>query len=151
MPSFKKDPAVSALKCLIRDQHLNTQQQLCAAMLDLGFNINQSKISRLLRRMNVVKCKDEDGNITYCLPQEPAPPQPKTAVSDLVLLVDTNDQMIVIRTSPGAASVIARVLDYHKEQIDILGCIAGDDTIFATPRKGANLIEGAKMIEQLLF
>ena len=151
MPSFKKDPAVSALKSLIRDQHLNTQQQLCKAMQDLGFNINQSKVSRLLRRMNVVKCKDEDGNITYCLPKEPAPPQSKTVVADLVLMVEANEFLLVIRTSPGAASVIARVLDYHKELLGLLGCLAGDDTIFATPKSGVSIESVQLAIEKLLL
>ena len=151
MPSFKKDPAVAALKSLIHEKHLHTQQELCQTMQELGFNINQSKVSRLLRRMNVVKCKDEDGHITYRLPQEPAPPEAQASVSDLVIMIDANAHMVVVRTTPGAAPVIARVLDYHKDQIGMLGCVAGDDTILVTPKTDHNTQDCLHSIEKLLF
>jgi len=151
MPSFKKDPVVSALKTLIQQKHLHTQQELCESLQSMGFNITQSKISRLLRRMNVVKCKDEDGNISYGLPQEPAPPEAHALVSDLVMTVTANTWLVVVRTTPGAASVIARVLDYHKDQLNMLGCIAGDDTIFVTPKAEHSIEDFLSAIETLLF
>ena len=57
-------------------------------------------------------------------------------LKNLVLDVDYNDMLIVIKTSPGAAQLIARLLDSIGKSEGILGTIAGDDTIFITPTRG---------------
>ncbi|MGL5799533.1 MAG: transcriptional regulator ArgR, partial [Plesiomonas sp.] len=54
-------------------------------------------------------------------------------LKNLVLDVDYNSALIVIHTSPGAAQLIARMLDSLGKAEGILGTIAGDDTIFITP------------------
>jgi arginine repressor len=66
-----------------------------------------------------------------------------------VLDIDHNDMLIVIRTSPGAAQLIARLLDSVSKKEGILGNIAGDDTIFVTPTKGTNIKTLLERIQQL--
>ncbi len=53
-----------------------------------------------------------------------------------MLDIDYNDAVVVIHTSPGAAQLIARLLDSLGKAEGILGSIAGDDTIFTTPARG---------------
>ena len=57
-------------------------------------------------------------------------------LKNLVLDIDYNDAVVVIHTSPGAAQLIARLLDSLGKAEGILGTIAGDDTIFTTPANG---------------
>ncbi|SUI40243.1 Arginine repressor [Serratia marcescens] len=60
-------------------------------------------------------------------------PTTTSPLKNLVLDVDHNDAVVVIHTSPGAAQLIARLLDSLGKSQGILGTIAGDDTIFVTP------------------
>lgn len=57
-----------------------------------------------------------------------------------VLSIETNDWMVVTHTVPGAAPLIARLLDSCGKSEGILGTVAGDDTIFIVPVKGLMLI-----------
>lgn len=122
-----------ALKELITNQHISTQQGLCKAMQDLGFHINQSTISRVLRQIGAVKTKDTHNRVTYCLPKETSPPPTQAQLSNLVLRVQKNEAMVIVHTSPGAASLIARILDHNINHIHAIGIISGDDTIFISP------------------
>ena len=51
----------------------------------------------------------------------------------LLIDIEANESMIVLHTSPGSASLVARHLDSMRSSLDILGTIAGDDTIFIAP------------------
>ena len=57
--------------------------------------------------------------------------------------------LIVIKTSPGAAQLIARLLDSIGKSEGILGTIAGDDTIFITPTRGTKIVDLLKNIQRL--
>lgn len=122
-----------ALKNLLMGRKANTQEDLCHALAKQGFEINQSKISRLLRKIGAIKVLNTQGKIVYSLQREPAPPTVATPLKDLILAVSANEALVIIFTSPGSASMIARVLDYHQEAFDILGTLAGDDTVFVAP------------------
>lgn len=74
--------------------------------------------------------------MVYCLPLNWASQQHPSPLKNLVLDIDYNDAVVVIHTSPGAAQLIARLLDSLGKAEGILGTIAGDDTIFTTPASG---------------
>ena len=112
------------LKTLLSDGIVNTQEDICHALVTKGYDVNQSKISRLLRKMGAVKARNEYGDVAYRLPKEPAPPTLNSQLISLIFDVSHNEQCILIHTSPGSASMIARLLDHHRERAGILGCIA---------------------------
>lgn len=116
-----------------------------------GFKVNQSKISRLLRKLGAIKIVEGRGETVYRLPKEPGPPSAYTAVGHLVIDVAHNENLVVIRTSPGSASMIARVLDYQLQAIESLGSIAGDDTIIVIPQSIKNIQHTFKTIKNLLL
>lgn len=116
-----------------------TQEAIVLALEGKGHRVNQSKISRLLRKINAIKTKNDQGAMVYCLPHDAEAPPINASLGDLVIDIVANESMIVIKTSPGAASLIARVVDHKKCQV--LGTIAGDDAIFVAP-------ESIKTIEQ---
>jgi len=66
-----------------------------------------------------------------------------------VLDIDSNVNLIIIQTSPGAAQLIARLLDSIGKPGGILGTIAGDDTIFITPTDVAEISKTREVIEAL--
>ncbi|MBS0358755.1 MAG: arginine repressor, partial [Proteobacteria bacterium] len=142
---------IQRLKQLLVAGMTNTQEDLCAALKKQGFEVNQSKVSRLLRRVGAVKTKNEKGEIVYRLAKEPAPPTKETPLSDLILSILNNETMVVIRTSPGSASLVARLLDYQQEQLGILGTIAGDDTILVIPKTIKKTQKLMEELQELLY
>lgn len=139
------------LRTLLQEGNVTTQEDICSALEAQGHAINQSKVSRLLRKVGAVKSKNEDGQIVYRLPMEPAPPTLSSRLSGLVIGMVSNESMIIINTSPGSAQLLARILDYHKNTIHTLGSIAGDDTIFIAPKSTQKIDETLQAIKQLLY
>ena len=103
---------IEALQKLLLERDASTQEAICAQLERQGYEINQSKVSRLLRKVGAVKVENSKGQTVYSLPREPAPPSMHTELCDLILDVVHNESLVIIFTSPGSASMVARVLDY---------------------------------------
>lgn len=125
---------IDALRSLLLKRKATTQEDICLQLEQQGFDINQSKASRLLRKVGAIKVTNSAGETVYSLPREPSPPTMQTTLQELILDISHNESLVIIFTSPGSASMIARILDYHQVSSQILGTIAGDDTIFVAPR-----------------
>jgi transcriptional regulator of arginine metabolism len=113
----------------------STQEELRESLEKAGFEVNQSTISRDLRKIGVIKFVDQNGQTAYKLADQEVEKNVITqSLITLVKDISHNGSLIVLSTSPGSASLIARHLDLIKLN-GILGTIAGDDTIFIAPRK----------------
>ena len=123
---------IDALREILIKKGADTQEDLRAELERKGLEVNQSTISRCLRRLGAIKTFSPNGDAFYKLPAEPSPLAVESSITDLVTAVTHNESLIVLRTSPGSASLIARQLD-HFAPGRILGTIAGDDTIFVAP------------------
>lgn len=141
---------VNALKTLLLSRQASTQEELCNSLIAQGFDINQSRASRLLRKIGAVKVQHENGQIVYSLPKEPSPPSMESALTNLIIDIVANEVVVVVFTKPGSASLVARLLDYNQLQTEILGTIAGDDTIFVTPKSIKNMSKMFDEIKNLL-
>lgn len=128
------DNLSEAFKSLLKEEKFSSQSEIVAALQDLGFdNINQSKVSRMLSKFGAVRTRNTKMEMVYQLPAELSVPTTSSPLKNLVTDIDYNDALIVVKTSPGAAQLIARLLDSMGKSEGILGTIAGDDTIFITP------------------
>lgn len=134
------------LRRLLLDGKNSTQEELREGLVKEGFDVNQSTISRDLRKIGAIKALDSKGRTIYKL-SDSAPDSPGVvqSISNMVLEFNYNDSMIVIHTTPGSASLVARHLDMVKPG-NILGTIAGDDTIFVAAARG---IAVSKTIEAI--
>lgn len=141
---------IVALKEFLSKGTAESQQEICQFLQKQGLNVNQAKISRLLRKLGIVKIKNERGKVIYWLPKEPPPPEPSGSISSLVKDIAFNESMIIVHTIPGAAQVIARLLDYWSNDSRVLGTIAGDDSILVVPKTVADIKLVAKKISTLL-
>ncbi|MBV7316997.1 transcriptional regulator ArgR [Shewanella sp. NIFS-20-20] len=135
MPTSKhQDDLVRTFKAVLKEERFGSQSEIVQALQSAGFtNINQSKVSRMLSKFGAVRTRNAKQEMVYCLPAELGVPTAGSPLKNLVLDVDHNQAMIVVRTSPGAAQLIARLLDSMGKPEGILGTIAGDDTIFISP------------------
>ena len=131
-----KDQLIDAFKTLLREERYGSQGEIVNVLKEQGFeNISQSKVSRMLSKYGAVRTRNAKQEMVYCLPPDLAVPSTKAPLSQLVLDIQHNDVMVIIRTSPGAAQLIARLLDSVGKKEGVLGTIAGDDTIFIAPLK----------------
>ncbi len=141
----KIDSLNEAFKSLLKEEKFSSQSEIVTALQELGFDhINQSKVSRMLSKFGAVRTRNTKMEMVYQLPAELSVPTTSSPLKNLVVDIDHNDVLIVVRTSPGAAQLIARLLDSMGKAEGILGTIAGDDTIFITPTREmtiATLIE----------
>ena len=148
--STKQEELVKAFKALLKEEKFSSQGEIVQALQEEGFdNINQSKVSRMLTKFGAVRTRNAKMEMVYCLPAELGVPT-TSPLKNLVLDIDYNDSVVVIHTSPGAAQLIARLLDSLGKAEGILGSIAGDDTIFTTPARGFTVKDLFEAI-QILF
>jgi len=141
---------VEALHQLLLEGKVQTQEDIKNALLQLGYTTNQSKISRLLRKLGALKIINDSGQAVYRLPHEFTPPSTRSPLTQLVTAVSSSDALIVIHTSPGSASLIARLLDHRHQEIGILGSVAGDDTVLIIPKHSSEIKNICQHIKRLL-
>ncbi|MCT8566207.1 transcriptional regulator ArgR [Glaesserella parasuis] len=129
-----------AFKSLLREEKFGSQSEIVTALQEMGFeHINQSKVSRMLSKFGAVRTRNTKMEMVYHLPAELGIPTTSSPLRNLVIDIDHNESLIVVRTSPGAAQLIARLLDSMGKAEGILGTIAGDDTIFITPTRDTSI------------
>lgn len=140
MANLQQDQLTEQFKALLKEERYGSQTAIVEELKEQGFtNISQSKVSRMLSKYGAVRTRNAKQEMVYCLPSELSVPSARSPVRQLVLEVEHNDVMVIIRTSPGAAQLIARLLDSVGRKEGVLGTIAGDDTIFIAPVKVANI------------
>ena len=140
------------LRTIIREGEPSTQEELSEALLKKGFEVTQSTISRDLRRLGAVKITNAEEEIVYVLPEDHELFQRVTnSLDGLVMDVVSNESLIVLHTTPGAASLVARHLDSLSDTLGILGCIAGDDTIMVVPESVKKIAAVMRKIKDEFF
>ncbi|AOW77678.1 MAG: transcriptional regulator of arginine metabolism [Colwellia sp.] len=149
--SQKQEALTQAFKDLLKQEQFGSQGDIVDALKKQGFdNISQSKVSRMLSKYGAVRTRNARQEMVYCLPAELGVPTAKSPLRQLVIDIEYNEVMIIVRTSPGAAQLIARLLDSLSKSDGVLGTIAGDDTIFIAPTHVGQIKETIAKLE-LLF
>lgn len=150
MSTNKQEELIKAFKDILKAESFGSQGEIVDALKAQNFdNISQSKISRMLSKFGAVRTRNARGDMVYCLPPELGMPTAKSPLKQLVLDIVHNNVMVIIRTSPGAAQLIARLLDSLSTADGVLGTIAGDDTIFIAPADVSNIEDTLKKVEAL--
>jgi transcriptional regulator of arginine metabolism len=136
------------LKELLEKGELSTQEELVHELKRKNFEVTQSTISRDLRKLGVIRAVDSSGRTVYKLSTEPAPlPVTQQGIKNLITGINHNGSLIVIHTSPGSASLVARQLDILKRD-GLLGTLAGDDTVFVAPASVLKIDQLLKSIKK---
>lgn len=144
------DTFLEAVGEILQAGKVSTQQDICQALAAQGFSVNQSKISRLLHKLGAIKVQNARGYTEYRLSKELAPPPTQTPLTQLIIKIAANENLIIIQTSPGSASLIARMLDYQNSESEILATLAGDDTIFVAPKSVKRINQAFDEVKKLL-
>jgi transcriptional regulator of arginine metabolism len=125
---------------LIRERSVHSQTELAELLAGEGIQVTQATLSRDLEELGAVKVSGaylipEDGNRPL-RPAEQAPARLVRLLRELLTGADASGNLVVLRTPPGAAQFLASALD-RSGLPDVIGTIAGDDTILVVARDAA--------------
>lgn len=118
---------------LLGEQPVSSQGQLVDLLAAAGIDATQATVSRDLDELGAIKVRVPGGDLMYAIPEHPneqvAPPDHlRRVLGDWVADVGFSGNVVVIRTPPGSAHVVASALDRSGLE-GVLGTVAGDDTL----------------------
>ena len=138
---------------LIKHNDIETQEELTLRLKEMGFDTTQATVSRDIKELKLVKVPDENGRYKYALKipdgEIRVSAKFKTILEETVLRVDVSTSIVVIKTFPGMAQAAASAIDNMKWS-EIVGTIAGDDTIFVALRTTDDALILCEKIKELL-
>ena len=141
---------------IISSRELGSQEELLNALENEGIRVTQATLSRDLKQLKVAKAATLRGNYVYVLPNDTMYKRVSTPgnIREMMtasgfISINFSGNMGVIKTRPGYASAIAWNID-SSDIPQILGSIAGDDTIFIVIREGVSHKEVTDAIKQIM-
>ncbi len=137
------------LRGLIGSGFRGGQREIQRALEKNGIFVTQSTISRMLKQMGASRRREGGVNLYSIEDSSVELGSPLTQFRNLVIQVEGNEVLVVLRVVPGSALFVAGFLDHHCSDL-ILGTIAGDDTIFVAPRSTMDLPRVKKKIIGLI-
>ena len=135
---------------ILEQSAVTSQQQLVELLGEAGVEATQATVSRDLEEIGAVKVRAAGGESVYAVPDLPkdrvAPEEHlRRVLGDWVVEVSHSANLVVVRTPPGSAHVVASALD-RAGLAEILGTVAGDDTIIVVAVED---VGGAGLAERL--
>jgi len=139
---------------IVESRPVHSQAELATALAADGFRITQATLSRDLDELGAVKLRTPDGGQpSYVVPRDGSPltaraeaddPPQRLArlLADLMVSAEASANLVVLRTPPGASNFLASAID-RAALPEVLGTVAGDDTILVIsrdPHVGAELV-----------
>ncbi|MGH8868997.1 MAG: arginine repressor [Actinomycetes bacterium] len=132
---------------LLERHAIHSQAELARLLAAEGFTVTQATLSRDLDELGAVKIRDAEGALVYAVPAEGGDRSPRPAsgegvaggrlarvAADLLVTAEGSANLVVLRTPPGGAHLLASALD-HVDMPDVLGTVAGDDTVLLVSRR----------------
>jgi transcriptional regulator of arginine metabolism len=142
-----------AIAEMLRDGPVRSQDDIAARLADAGFAVTQATVSRDLEHIGAVKVK-RGGALGYSLPDQLggsdwAARRLQRIFAEWVQSVEPAGSIIVLKTPPGSAHLVALALDQAKSP-EIAGTIAGDDTLFVAVANAFELNDVADRLRALI-
>lgn len=143
-----------AIRNIVSSNKVTSQEELLMLLKREGFEMTQATLSRDIKALKIGKTPDPQGGYIYVLSadQGVAREVPLPAVNYLAdgfISIDFSGNMAVIRTKPAYASSIASVID-SANSYEVMGSIAGDDTIFVVLREGIERADVFNFLERVM-
>ncbi len=146
-----------ALRDLLAQGDAADQSALVEGLAAEGFVVSQSTISRDLRFLGVIKDRRGRYRLAAAEPDRPKDPERRLGrvINSYTVSIEASANLVVMKTFPGAASMVASALDDAQERgevADVLGTVAGDDTILVVARSsdGQNVKKRLERIGEMV-
>jgi transcriptional regulator of arginine metabolism len=146
---------------IIRGGAVGSQSELVEMLRERGIDVTQATVSRDLDEIGAVKTMSADGRPLYAVPAEGGEDRLQAdeledinsrlirVAEDTMVSVDHSGNLVVLRTPPGAAQYLASAFD-HSHLQDVIGTIAGDDTIMLVVSEASTGAAVAERLQQLI-
>lgn len=151
-----KKERISAIRDIVQNQSIGSQEELLNQLHCRDFEVTQATLSRDLKQMQVAKIATRDGGYVYVMPDVAATLKGGIAPHFIqphsirgIISIECSSVLIIIKTKPGYASSIASDID-QAELKEVMGTIAGDDTILVIPRGGYTTTQVAESLCTIL-
>lgn len=137
---------------VIKHAVVETQEELADLLSRSGIPVTQATVSRDIKELQLNKVPTGDGRYRYALPEE-APTgswdRRRRIFRESVLAVDYSENIIIIKSLPGTAQGVASAID-HLGWTELLGSVAGDDTVMIVIKPPSATDEVAERIQTLM-
>ncbi|MFR7993064.1 MAG: arginine repressor [Lachnospiraceae bacterium] len=134
---------------LIQNFRIETQEELAEKLEQAGFAVTQATVSRDIRELRLTKTPHADGKQYYQIPaaaEQPMDDKYRRVLKDGFVSATAAGNLLVLKTVSGMAMAVAAAIDAISWP-EVLGCIAGDDTIFCAVHSAK---EGEAVLQKLL-
>lgn len=138
-----------AIKQIIAQRSIASQEELCDALSKAGFDVTQATLSRDMKELGLARVNTPEGP-RYVLHHQSDERRLQSVISYEVERIDANEVMVIIRTLPGRAPGVASFID-SLQYPDILGTLAGDDTVLVTPSSTKKIRSVLKYVKDALI
>ena len=150
-----KQERLIAIKDIISNNAVESQEELLNLLKSRGFEATQATLSRDMKLLKISKGPDLAGDYVYMLPMgnnytnKLNQGKMEETIPSGVATIEFSGQLAVLKTRPGLASAIAYDID-RKARHEIMGTIAGDDTILIIPREGITRKEIVDVLSEFI-
>lgn len=135
---------------IISENIVETQEELAALLKKEGFDVTQATVSRDIKKLKLIKLPVDSGGSKYAVSDEPQITYEKkflNYIRECEADFACACNIVVVKCLPGMAQSLCAMLDKQKFDIEIVGTIAGDDTIFIVMRSEADAQKLSKLFK----
>ncbi|MDO4518864.1 MAG: arginine repressor [Eubacteriales bacterium] len=137
---------------LIQQYDIDTQEELVLKLNAEGFRVTQATVSRDIRALNLTKVTGKEGKAHYAVLSDKAGKNADRftrVLVDGILTMDVGQNILVVKTAIGMAMGVATAMDELKWP-EILGCIAGDDTIMCVTKTMEQALNVKEKLQRII-
>ena len=148
-----KKERLAAIRRIVTDKAVSTQEELIGLLNAEGFNVTQATASRDINELGLIKSADPSGKSRYAFPENgPALVmirRYKMILRESLVSADTAQNLVVIKCHSGMGNAACESLDNIVSE-DVVGTIAGDNTIFVACRDHESAVKTKDMIISII-
>ncbi len=149
----KKTSRHAQIRRIVENENIGTQEELVRRLNEEGFAVTQATASRDIKELRLTKMVMATGEIKYVIPHADIPGMDNgklvRVLAEAYTGMEQAENLLVIKTVSGMAMAAAAALDSLRLK-GVVGCIAGDDTIFCAVRTKGEVPEVMRKIEKLI-
>ncbi len=147
---------IEVIRQIISQETISSQDELQIRLQERGCDVTQATLSRDLRSMQVMKVSDAKNGYIYRLIENKVVEQKVASevsrldfMADGVVSIEFSGNLLVIKTLPGYANSVAILID-KANPLEIIGTVAGDDTILLIMREGVGRHDVVQALKSIM-
>lgn len=142
----------NAILAIVSEYEIQTQEELSEKLRNMGYEVTQATVSRDIKELRLVKVRNDNGVVCYRADSQTetgdVEQRLRSILKHSMVSVDFAENDVVIKTLPGVAQAAAAAIDAMHWN-EIVGSIAGDDTILMVTRSSKTAIDVIEKLKRI--